>query len=51
VEGNQKFSELLKSKSIEHRLILTENAAHTWTLWRVYLHDLLPLLFTADVHP
>ena len=37
--------ETLTAKGIQHEWTVTEGYAHWWTLWRVYLRDLLPKLF------
>jgi enterochelin esterase-like enzyme len=41
---NRKFSDFLKAHRIEHSFRATEGA-HTWMVWRRYLHELAPLLF------
>jgi enterochelin esterase-like enzyme len=43
--GNQSFDKLLTSRGIRHEWIATPEYGHVWTLWRVYLRDLLPKLF------
>jgi enterochelin esterase family protein len=43
--GNQGFSKLLTTRNIKHDWEATPNYGHVWTLWRVYLRDLLPKLF------
>jgi enterochelin esterase family protein len=43
--ANKKFEETLTAKGIHHEWTVTEGYAHWWTLWRVYLRDLLPKLF------
>ena len=43
--ANKKFEETLTAKGIKHEWTVTEGYAHWWTLWRVYLRDLLPKLF------
>ena len=43
--GNQTFDKLLTSSKIQHEWEATPNYGHVWTLWRVYLRDLLPKLF------
>ncbi|MGH9630139.1 MAG: esterase, partial [Bryobacteraceae bacterium] len=44
IEPNQKFHEMLKAKGVEHTWKETEGA-HSWRVWRRYLHELMPLLF------
>ncbi len=44
IEPNRQFHAMLKSKQIRHTYIETPGA-HTWSNWRQYLSDLLPLLF------
>ncbi len=44
IEPNRQFDAMLKSKQIRHTYIETPGA-HTWSNWRQYLSDLLPLLF------
>jgi enterochelin esterase-like enzyme len=48
LSGNQKFDELLTSKGITHQWVTTPGYGHAWTLWRVYLRDLLPKLFEGN---
>ena len=43
--GNKNFEALLTSKGIKHEWVSTPDYAHEWTLWRRYLHDVLPRLF------
>jgi enterochelin esterase-like enzyme len=43
--GNQSFEQLLTKSSIEHEWVATPGYGHVWTLWRIYLRDLLPKLF------
>ena len=43
--GNQSFDKLLTSRNIMHEWVATPRYGHVWTLWRVYLHDVLPKLF------
>ncbi len=43
--GNQSFDKLLTSRNIRHEWVATPRYGHVWTLWRVYLRDLLPKLF------
>ena len=42
--GNQSLSDMLKQKGITHTFFPT-GGAHTWTNWRLYLYESLPLLF------
>jgi len=42
--GNQSFSDMLKKKEIKHTFYPT-GGAHTWTVWRLYLLETLPLIF------
>jgi enterochelin esterase-like enzyme len=42
--GNQSFSDMLKKKEIKHTFYPT-GGAHTWTVWRLYLFETLPLIF------
>lgn len=42
--GNQSLSDMLKQKGINHTFYPT-GGAHTWTNWRLYLYESLPLLF------
>jgi enterochelin esterase-like enzyme len=42
--GNQSFSDMLKKKDIKHTFYAT-GGAHTWTVWRLYLFETLPLIF------
>ena len=46
--GDRKFEELLTAKGIKHQWIITPGYGHAWTLWRVYLRDLLPKLFDGN---
>jgi enterochelin esterase-like enzyme len=46
--GDRKFEELLTSKGVKHQWVVTPGYGHVWTLWRVYLHDLLPKLFDGN---
>ena len=48
LSGNQKFNDLLTSKGIKHQWVTTPGYGHVWTLWRVYLRDLLPKLFDGN---
>jgi enterochelin esterase family protein len=43
-ESARGFSELLKRRQIEH-VFRPSEGAHTWTVWRHYLNEFLPLLF------
>ena len=45
LSGNQKLEELLSARGINHQWTTTPGYGHVWTLWRVYLRDLLPKLF------
>jgi enterochelin esterase family protein len=42
--GNQSLSDILKKKRITHTFFPT-GGAHTWTVWRQYLFETLPLIF------
>lgn len=42
--GNQQLSDMLNKKGIKHTFYPT-GGAHTWTNWRLYLYESLPLLF------
>lgn len=44
IEPNRLFHALMKAKQIKHTYIETAGA-HTWSNWRRYLTELLPLLF------
>jgi enterochelin esterase family protein len=44
-EHATKLSDLLKAKEIRHELKITEGN-HSWPVWRRYLGEFLPLLFT-----
>ena len=46
-EANQKFLERLTSEKIKHVGHITDGA-HEWRIWRNYLNELAPLLFTPD---
>ncbi|MGA2798573.1 MAG: alpha/beta hydrolase-fold protein [Thermoguttaceae bacterium] len=48
LSGNRRFEELLASKGIKHQWVTTPGYGHAWTLWRVYLRDLLPKLFDGN---
>jgi enterochelin esterase-like enzyme len=43
--GNQNFEKLLTSNNIKHEWVATPGYGHVWTLWRVYLNEVLPKLF------
>jgi enterochelin esterase family protein len=43
--SNQSFEKLLTANNIRHEWVGTPEYGHVWTLWRVYLRDLLPRLF------
>jgi enterochelin esterase family protein len=43
-DSNKSFAELLKASGITHTFHVTEGA-HTWQVWRRYLHHVAPLLF------
>jgi len=45
LKQNQAFDELLKAKNIRHEFIVTEGG-HSWPVWRKYLAQFAPLLFT-----
>jgi enterochelin esterase-like enzyme len=42
--GNKGLSDILKKKGITHTFYPT-GGAHTWTVWRLYLFETLPLIF------
>ncbi len=42
--GNKSFSDMLNKKGITH-IFYPTGGAHTWTNWRLYLHETLPLIF------
>jgi enterochelin esterase family protein len=44
-QRNEEFIAALKDKSIRHTWHLTEGA-HAWPIWRGYLAEFAPLLFT-----
>ena len=46
-EANQKLIERLKSGNIKHIAHITDGG-HEWRLWRIYLNEVVPLLFRAD---
>jgi enterochelin esterase-like enzyme len=48
LSGNKNFNESLNAKGINHQWTITPGYGHAWTLWRVYLHDLLPRLFEGN---
>jgi enterochelin esterase-like enzyme len=41
----QTFEQTLAAKGIRHEWQVTPGYGHWWTLWRVYLRDLMPRLF------
>ena len=43
--SNEQFEKLLAEKKIEHEWVKTPDYGHAWTLWRLYLNDLMPKLF------
>jgi enterochelin esterase-like enzyme len=43
-EASESFSEWLTANSIKHTFRQT-SGAHTWMVWRRYLHEIAPLLF------
>jgi enterochelin esterase family protein len=45
LKTNQQFDELLTAKGVKHTFKLTEGN-HSWPVWRKYLVDFAPLLFT-----
>ena len=46
LKQNQQFDELLTARGVKHEFKLTEGN-HSWPVWRRYLEDFLPRLFTA----
>jgi len=46
-QANQKFITRLNADNIRHVAHITEGG-HEWRLWRIYLNELVPLLFKAD---
>jgi enterochelin esterase family protein len=42
--SNKEFAGLLQSSGIRHTFHVT-GGAHTWQVWRRYLHHVAPLLF------
>jgi enterochelin esterase family protein len=44
LDRNAKLSEVLKARGIRHTYLATEGA-HTYTVWRTYLGEFVPLLF------
>ncbi|MFN7936323.1 MAG: hypothetical protein U0R19_23540 [Bryobacteraceae bacterium] len=48
IDSNRKFLEFLKSKNVKFQWTETPGA-HTWTVWRRYLSEFLPLLFREKV--
>jgi enterochelin esterase-like enzyme len=47
LKGNQEFENLLSEHGIKHEWVVTPGYWHTWTLWRMYLRDVLPMLFAG----
>lgn len=47
IESNRKFRDWLKAKGVEHQYIETPGA-HTWLVWRRYLAEFVPLLFSKQ---
>jgi enterochelin esterase-like enzyme len=45
LDGSKALDGLLTTKAIKHEFVVTPDYAHEWTLWRVYLRDLMPKLF------
>ncbi len=45
LKNNEQLAELLKVKGIEHAFLRTEGN-HSWPVWRRYLAEFVPLLFT-----
>jgi enterochelin esterase family protein len=45
IDPNRKFLEWLKSKEVEYTWVETPGS-HTWMVWRRYLAEFTPLLFT-----
>jgi enterochelin esterase-like enzyme len=43
--GNRQFEQALTEQGIKHEWVLTPGYGHAWTLWRVYLRDVIPKLF------
>jgi enterochelin esterase family protein len=50
LEHNRRFHALLSERGVPHDYAETAGA-HTWPVWRRYLADLAPLLFTAPTAP
>jgi len=46
-KDNQKLITRLNTENIKHVAHITEGG-HEWRLWRIYLNELVPLLFKAD---
>ena len=42
--ANREFSELLTKRGVKHTF-RSSDGAHTWQVWRRYLHEVAPLLF------
>ena len=47
LKANQQFDELLGSKGVNHTFRVTEGN-HSWPVWRRYLAEFAPLLFTQS---
>jgi enterochelin esterase-like enzyme len=47
-ERNEKFLERLKTDKINYVAHVTDGG-HEWRLWRLYLNELVPLLFRPDM--
>jgi len=47
VKNAQTLSDVLKGKDVKHELKITEGN-HSWPVWRKYLGEFLPLLFTES---
>jgi enterochelin esterase-like enzyme len=45
--ASQRFSEFLGAHGVTHTFRATDGA-HTWMVWRRYLHEVAPLLFRLD---
>jgi enterochelin esterase family protein len=46
-KANQNLIEQLNNDNIKHVAHITEGG-HEWRLWRIYLNELVTLLFKAD---
>jgi enterochelin esterase-like enzyme len=44
-QANQEFSARLKAQAVNHQFVVTEGN-HSWPVWRKYLAEFAPLLFT-----